>query len=424
MSVRPHKTDPTKWIVDYYPEGRKGARHRVTVEGNEADARAVEAELRRMHIGGRSRAVNPPINRILPEYLQWHRLHRAQRTHDDLLCSIKYLQPVFGPLPVSRITPSVFERYKQQRGRENPSIDTELSFVDEVCTWAKDQALDGDFNAALDAYLPKIKAADPVRHKQIKVWLRWLRPHFGERKPAKIKASDYSDYKEKRGHIPRAINKEIDYLQGIIAWMVKQSYAEPLPYRPEKLPYERPVPKVPHPDDVKAFMEEIRNPIKLALCSIMFEGGGRFTETAQLRWEHINWRQDTITMTATKRGKQRLVVLPDRAKKILEPIKKTRGYVFENPDTEKPYTTLKTLFSAACRRAGIQKITPHQLRHAFATYLLEDSGDMRLVQMALGHKDVGTTQIYTQVSVDRLKAAVKKSLDYTGQRKTVKKKQT
>jgi len=420
MAIRPHKNDPEKWIIDYYPEGRKGARHRITVPGTEAEARAVEAELRRMHIGGNKRAVNPPINRVIPEYLDWHRLHRAKRTHDDLLCSLKYLQPIFGPLPVSRITPGVFERYKQQRGRGNPSIDQELAFVDEVRAWAGDHAIEGNLNSALDRYLPTIKKSDPVRHKQITVWLRWIRPQFGDKKPAKIKADDYSDYREKRGHIPRAINKEIDYLQGIIAWMVKQSYAEPLPFSPEKLPYERPVPKVPHPEDVQAFMDEIKDPIKMALCSIMFEGGGRFTETSRIRWEHINWRQETITMTATKRGKQRLVILPERARDILKPIKKTTGYVFAHQSGKyegRPYSTLKTLFNAACRRAGIQRITPHQLRHAFATYLLENAGDLRLVQTALGHKDVATTQIYTHVSVDRLKAAVRKNVDYTSHKK-------
>lgn len=172
MSVRRHKTDPNKWIIDYYPEGRRGARHRITMEGTEAEAIATETELRRMHIGSRTRAVNPPINRILPEYLGGHRLHRAARTHQDLLCSLKYLLPVFGPLPVSRITPTDFDRYKQLRGRGNPSIDEELAFVGEVRAWAQKHAPDGDFNAALDRYLPRLKASDPVRHKQVTVWLR------------------------------------------------------------------------------------------------------------------------------------------------------------------------------------------------------------------------------------------------------------
>lgn len=203
--------------------------------------------------------------------------------------------------------------------------------------------------------------------------------------------------------------------------MVKQAYAEPLPFRPEKLPYERPVPRVPHPDDVAAFMEEIRDPLKLALCSIMFEGSGRFTESVKIRWEHINWRQETISMTATKSGKQRLLILPELAREILQPRKRPTGYVFANPPIDRPYTTLKTLFNAACRRARIQKITRDQLRHAFATYLLEHSGDLRLVQAALGHKDVGTTQIYTQVTTDRLKTAIRsKNRYYTGQRKTEK----
>jgi integrase/recombinase XerD len=335
------------------------------------------------------------------------------------------LQPVFGPLPVSRITPAVINRFKHMRGRGNPSIDAELAFVDEVCAWSAKLKNAETFTTALNLYLPILKKNEPARHAQVVVWLRWLRGHFGPLALDKT-PSAYSDYREKRGHVPRTINKEIDYLQGIIAWMVRNEYAEPLPFKPEKLPWDRPVPKVPHPEDVEAFMAEIKDPLKLALCSIMFDGGGRFTESVKIRWEHINWRQETITLHATKRGRQRLLILPELAKEILQPLKKTTGYVFSHPSGKyegRPYTTLKTLFGAACRRAGVQKITPHQLRHAFATYLLEHSGDLRLVQIALGHKDVNTTQIYTQVSINRLKTAIRDQNRYhTGHQKKEKQK--
>lgn len=105
-------------------------------------------------------------------------------------------------------------------------------------------------------------------------------------------------------------------------------------------------------------------------------------------------------------------------KTLLEPLKKSEGYVFANPKTGKPYGSLKTLFRNARKRAGIKRIHPHLLRYAIGTYTLEATGDLRLVQEFRGHKSINTTQIYTQIATSRKRVGMSQTADYIGQLST------
>ena len=115
-----------------------------------------------------------------------------------------------------------------------------------------------------------------------------------------------------------------------------------------------------------------------------------------------------------KGGRERLVPISDQARNVLKDYLKTLGaeakWLFPSHGASGCLTRqhfaleLKTL-AAAC---GIDasKVSPHVLRHAFASYLLECGADLRAVQQMLGHADISTTQIYTHVQAGRLQAVV------------------
>lgn len=361
MAVRPAKTrsgqpKPGWWEIDCYPQGRKGPRLQKQIRCTHAEALEIERGLRQMRRD--TPPVNPRIAEVVPDYLEWMSLHRSPVTVRDFQGALKHLLPVFGSHPVNRITQAHILQFQRDR----------------------------------------IATAQAVEDR---------RALAAERQPRKA-------------HPARAVNKELDYLKGLLRWMVERSMAQPLGFKIDRLPYERPLPEVPNVDDVAALLAQINDPLKLAMLWIMFEGGTRYGETAALRWEDVDLQRETILLRQkTKRGKLRAVVLPQEAAALLRPIWEERnkaakgrapaGEIFVNPKTGAPYTSLKTMLAGAARRAGIKRISPHKLRHAFATHLLSATGDLRLVQTALGHQDLRTTTIYTQVNLDRLRDGLTKS---------------
>ena len=150
------------------------------------------------------------------------------------------------------------------------------------------------------------------------------------------------------------------------------------------------------------------------MLEVLYATGLRVSELVNLRLDQINLRQGVIRISG-KGGKERLVPLGEEAVVWLEKHLRTARLAFfkNDPDATlfpsnrgKPMT--RQTFWHAIKRyaliAGIKKpLSPHMLRHAFATHLLNHGADLRVVQMLLGHSNISTTQIYTHVARERLK---------------------
>jgi len=163
----------------------------------------------------------------------------------------------------------------------------------------------------------------------------------------------------------------------------------------------------------------IQIPIELrdkAMLEVLYATGIRVTELISLRLDQLGLQQGVIRVTG-KGNKERLVPLGEEAIEwLLKFIKQGRGLLLKTesdivfPSNRGVKMTRQTFWYRIKHYAlvaGINSdLSPHTLRHAFATHLLNHGADLRVVQMLLGHSDLSTTQIYTHVATERLQQLV------------------
>jgi integrase/recombinase XerD len=155
-----------------------------------------------------------------------------------------------------------------------------------------------------------------------------------------------------------------------------------------------------------------------AMLSTLYATGLRVSELVGLRVNDVNL-DEMFLSTVGKGRKQRLVPLGERARdRIRDYLATARPALLGERVSVSLFVTARgramtrqgfwKLLTAYARAAGIRKrLSPHKLRHSFATHLVERGADLRAVQAMLGHADIGTTQIYTHVSQGRLRSIVK-----------------
>lgn len=345
MSVRPYKKRsgelvPGWWVIDIYPAGRKGRRQRITLRDlNEAQAREAEGEIRRQHI---SSTGSPAVNPTINQALP--------------------------------------EYQAWQRLHRSPR----------TCR---------DFHYSLKRLLPHFGHL-PVSH-------------ITETVIDKYKAGRAAD-PEERHHPkfqpgrPRTINRELLALRALISWMVKRRRANPLPFKIELLPHRAAIPRVPHPETIECFLAAFSDRRKRALVTLLYDCGLRWSEASNLHSGDVDLGQQTATLRG-KGNRERYVILSERLTTALDELwprdrngGKTAGYFFANKKTGKPWGSIRRAWATAERLAKV-KLNPHLLRHAYGTYLLEATGDLRLTQEGMGHSQIGATQIYTHISTSRLR---------------------
>ena len=141
-----------------------------------------------------------------------------------------------------------------------------------------------------------------------------------------------------------------------------------------------------------------------AALSVAYGAGLRASEVVQLKLSDIDGDRKVIRVEQGKGGKDRYVMLSPQLREVLLKwwqVSRSRGWLFPGQNPVNPLTArqLRRLCHMAGDMAGIDKrVTPHMLRHSFATHLLEQGVDIRVIQVLLGHKNIRTTTIYAQVA--------------------------
>jgi len=182
-------------------------------------------------------------------------------------------------------------------------------------------------------------------------------------------------------------------------------------HRPKK---EHKLPKVLSKDEIKKIFDVTNNLKHKCILMLIYSAGLRRSELLNLTVNDIDSKRMLIIIKGAKGKKDRISLLSENLLQLLRQYYKEycpKKYLFEGQNGSRYSTTsIANILKKAAKKAGIRKtVTPHMLRHSFATHLLEQGTDLRYIQELLGHKSSKTTEIYTHVSkkaIDKIKNPV------------------
>ncbi|MBU2638222.1 MAG: tyrosine-type recombinase/integrase [Nanoarchaeota archaeon] len=231
----------------------------------------------------------------------------------------------------------------------------------------------------------------------IKAYLYHISDFIEYSKANASKKREYLLYLIDKGMNPNSVRLASAAIDFYIAAILKQApEVVPLPKRKKRLPY------VLSRREIQEMITRTENIKHRLLIEMLYSTGMRLSELLNLMVEDIDFDSNSLAIRNGKGGKDRVTIIsPALAQKIMA--LKESGRVFEGRNGKYSAKSVQLVLQNAARKAGIKKkVTPHMLRHSFATHLLENGTDLRYIQALLGHSELKTTQIYTHVAAKKL----------------------
>lgn len=248
----------------------------------------------------------------------------------------------------------------------------------------------------------EIKAWEDVDRNAIRAWLGWM---------------------HREGYATSSIARKLSSLRALYRYMQLRQQIHHNPFSlvvgPKQLKH---LPTVLTVGEVELLLAQpdVSTPVgvrDLALLEVLYATGVRVSELMGMKISDVDWQESSVRVHG-KGNKERIVLLGERAMTCLETyIHEARTHLMNGRHDEEHLFLSRLglrlsvrMFHVALnrylRQAGLEKrVTPHTLRHTFATHMLEGGADLRVVQELLGHANLSTTQIYTHISEGHLRDA-------------------
>ncbi len=218
---------------------------------------------------------------------------------------------------------------------------------------------------------------------------------------------EYSIKKLEKGN-PSSVAKDLFAIKFFFKKVIKENIEIPTIKRNKTLP------SILTMEEVRKLIKSTSNIKHKLIIKLLYGCGLRASEVINLKKSNLNFEEGLIKVQLAKGKKDRFVKLPASiSEELFAYIKILEGEIlFPSNRGEKLTTaTIQAILKNVSKKAEIKKrVYPHLLRHSFATHLLEQGTDLRIIQKLLGHSDIKTTQIYTQISQASIKN-IKSPLD-------------
>ena len=231
---------------------------------------------------------------------------------------------------------------------------------------------------------------------------------------SRITINSYVRTLRERKLAPTSVIRKVASLRGFFKWATSSGILDKNPAATLEQPKTpQRLPKVVSVKEIDEMLHNNLTPLEHVIMELLYSCGLRVSELVNLKINDIDLSSKYVRCFG-KGSKERIIPIGEQAKSVVKEFLPTRDFLIKKFGlTTKNllikdnghFITRQDIYSFIHNQGKLihKNISPHTLRHSFATHLLENGADLRVVQELLGHSDVSTTQLYTHISKKRLK---------------------